>query len=81
MPELENIEYSREGIIDAVRGYYNFLIIMYMDPSEVVSPHPDGWLEIEAGLWKSGSDDPYFTVPFLSSEFHSKQLFSPYDAA
>ncbi|KAJ4424527.1 hypothetical protein N0V82_000851 [Gnomoniopsis sp. IMI 355080] len=48
MPKLEDIEYSHEGTIDAVRGYYKFLTAMYIHSSEVLLAPPDGWPGINA---------------------------------
>ncbi|KAH6688894.1 hypothetical protein F5X68DRAFT_221564 [Plectosphaerella plurivora] len=46
MPQLEDITYSREGTIAAVRGYYAFLTSMYLDEAQVIHPPPTGWPSI-----------------------------------
>jgi hypothetical protein len=46
MPYLDNIEYSREDCIAAVRNYYGFLTAMYLKESEVVEPPEGGWPDI-----------------------------------
>ncbi|KAI4700334.1 hypothetical protein J4E81_004372 [Alternaria sp. BMP 2799] len=43
MPMLEDISYSREACIAAVRDYYHFLTRMYMEESVVVEPPKGGW--------------------------------------
>jgi len=43
MPMLEDISYSREACIAAVRDYYHFLTQMYMEESVVVEPPKGGW--------------------------------------
>ncbi|KAI4630674.1 hypothetical protein J4E80_001612 [Alternaria sp. BMP 0032] len=40
---LEDISYSREACIAAVRDYYHFLTRMYMEESVVVEPPKGGW--------------------------------------
>ncbi|KAF2226559.1 hypothetical protein BDZ85DRAFT_51507 [Elsinoe ampelina] len=46
MPDLEDVSYSREETIEAVRGFYRFLADMYLDPSAIAEPPPEGWPEI-----------------------------------
>ncbi|KFY12732.1 hypothetical protein V492_03697 [Pseudogymnoascus sp. VKM F-4246] len=43
MPELEDITYSRDECVAAVRGYYDFLSQMYHEGSDVLSPPNGGW--------------------------------------
>ncbi|KAI4665854.1 uncharacterized protein J4E78_003319 [Alternaria triticimaculans] len=43
MPALEDIIYSREACIAAVRDYYQFLTRMYMDESVIIEPPKEGW--------------------------------------
>lgn len=43
MPELEDIRYSRQECIIAVRDYYSFLTKLYLDESEVIEPPEGGW--------------------------------------
>lgn len=42
MSMLEDISYSREASIAAVRDYYHFLTRMYMEESVVVEPPKGG---------------------------------------
>lgn len=46
MPDLGDIEYSREECVQAVRDYFQFLAQMYLDESDFVSPPEDGWPSI-----------------------------------
>tara|TARA_R110002003_G_scaffold325_3_gene18777 strand:- start:497 stop:1291 length:795 start_codon:yes stop_codon:yes gene_type:complete len=46
MPSLENITYSRDETVAAVRDYYQFLTKMYLDEAYVIEPPPDGWAHI-----------------------------------
>lgn len=43
MPDLTEIEYSREACIAAVRDYYRFLTKLYLDESLVIEPPAGGW--------------------------------------
>ncbi|CAK7198211.1 hypothetical protein SEUCBS139899_000869 [Sporothrix eucalyptigena] len=46
MPELSEIEYSRDACVQAVRDYYHFLTQMYLDDTDFVYPPDDdenGW--------------------------------------
>ncbi|TPX10620.1 uncharacterized protein E0L32_008506 [Thyridium curvatum] len=46
MPELEDVSYSFDECVAAVRDYYAFLAKMYMDESEIVDPPEGGWPSI-----------------------------------
>lgn len=46
MPSLEDITYSRDETIAAVRDYYQFLTKMYLDEAKVIEPPPEGWTHI-----------------------------------
>jgi hypothetical protein len=46
MPSLEDITYSRDETVAAVRDYYQFLTKMYLDEAKVVEPPPEGWPDI-----------------------------------
>lgn len=46
MPELDEISYSRETCINAVRDYYHFLTNMYLPESEIIEPPEGGWPSI-----------------------------------
>ncbi|KAH8173731.1 hypothetical protein LIA77_05150 [Sarocladium implicatum] len=43
MPELEDVAYSRDETVQAIRDYYDFLASMYMDPSRIIRPPEGGW--------------------------------------
>ncbi|KAL5316127.1 hypothetical protein ACEPPN_017005 [Leptodophora sp. 'Broadleaf-Isolate-01'] len=43
MTELDEIGYSREGTVGAFRGYYRFLVDLYMDESDIIEPPKEGW--------------------------------------
>ncbi|KAF2421786.1 hypothetical protein EJ08DRAFT_701898 [Tothia fuscella] len=49
MPELDEISYSREACVAAIRDYYSFLATMYMDKSTIIEPPEQGWPSIAAG--------------------------------
>jgi len=38
MSKVDEIAYSREATISAVRDYYQFLNDMYLDDSEIIEP-------------------------------------------
>jgi hypothetical protein len=46
MPNLEDITYSRDETVTAIRDYYHFLTTLYLDSSTIISPPPEGWPEI-----------------------------------
>ncbi|KAI4651812.1 hypothetical protein J4E93_002008 [Alternaria ventricosa] len=46
MPALEDIGYSREACIAAVRDYYQFLTRMYMEEGAIIYPPKGGWPSI-----------------------------------
>lgn len=46
MPELDQVTYSRDACITAIRDYYEFLTQMYLNPSQVISPPDGGWPSI-----------------------------------
>lgn len=46
MPELHQVNYSREETVQAVRDYYSFLTRMYLDESRVLEPPSGGWPHI-----------------------------------
>ncbi|KAL2210412.1 hypothetical protein CC79DRAFT_1365805 [Sarocladium strictum] len=47
MPDLEDVEYSHEEAVQAVRGYYTFLTNMYLDSARIAEPPTeDGWPNI-----------------------------------
>lgn len=46
MPELVDISYSRDGTIAAIRGYYSFLVDLYLNESDIIEPPEEGWPEI-----------------------------------
>jgi hypothetical protein len=46
MPSLSEISYSRDVSIAAVRDYYNFIVKMYVEESEVIYLPEGGWPHI-----------------------------------
>jgi hypothetical protein len=46
MPTLEDIEYSRDETVAAVREYYQFLTKMYLDEAYIIEPPAEGWPDI-----------------------------------
>ncbi|KAL5380467.1 hypothetical protein DPSP01_007788 [Paraphaeosphaeria sporulosa] len=40
--------YSRDECVAAIRYYYAFLAAMFMDPSYIIEPPPDGWPNMTA---------------------------------
>ena len=46
MPELSEINYSRDACIAAVRDYYRFLTKLYLKESDVIDPPEGGWPSI-----------------------------------
>ncbi|EAQ89740.1 predicted protein [Chaetomium globosum CBS 148.51] len=57
MPQLDEVSYSREATIAAVREYYRFLTRMYLNECYVAEPPEEGWPEINtealSGLGKT----------------------------
>lgn len=47
MPCLEDITYSREATVAAIRDYYQFLVKLYLDESSILYPPEGGWPEIK----------------------------------
>lgn len=43
MPPISEITYSRDATVQAFRCYYQFLVAMYMDESNIAEPPEDGW--------------------------------------
>jgi hypothetical protein len=52
MPTMENITFSHEACISAIRGYYKFLTELYLDETFVVEPPVDGWPTITTDNFK-----------------------------
>ncbi|KAI1403244.1 hypothetical protein F4819DRAFT_237305 [Hypoxylon fuscum] len=46
MPELDEISYSRDATVGAVRDYYAFLTKMYLNEDIVITPPEAGWPSI-----------------------------------
>jgi hypothetical protein len=53
MPRIEDISYSREATVAAIRNYYHFLVSMYLDPSDVQEPPESGWPSIPLNGWRN----------------------------
>lgn len=54
MPDLGDVEYSRDECVQAVRDYFQFLAQMYLDESDFVFPPED---DDNEGGWPSINDD------------------------
>ncbi|KAI0005595.1 hypothetical protein F4779DRAFT_598215 [Xylariaceae sp. FL0662B] len=46
MPELDEVTYSRDACVAAVRDYYEFLTKVYLKDSQVIQPPEGGWPSI-----------------------------------
>ncbi|KAF2027194.1 hypothetical protein EK21DRAFT_115088 [Setomelanomma holmii] len=46
MPSLEDISYSRDETVTAIRNYYQFLTKMYLDEAYIIEPPLEGWAHI-----------------------------------
>ncbi|KAI5920303.1 hypothetical protein F4810DRAFT_440493 [Camillea tinctor] len=46
MPELDEVSYSRDACITAVRDYYEFLTKVYLKESQIIEPPEGGWPSI-----------------------------------
>lgn len=73
MPGLEDVSYSEAACVAAVGRYYEFLVKMYLDDSEVIYPPEGGWPSITGAdpeaLAKFGKSDKVISLlahlPFL----------------
>ncbi|KAF2430627.1 hypothetical protein EJ08DRAFT_714256 [Tothia fuscella] len=76
MPELDEINCSREVCVAAIRDFYEFLIIMYLDKSAIIEPPKEGWPSIIAGgLHGLGTTEEVTTLlrylPYISRPDHA----------
>ncbi|KAF2149777.1 hypothetical protein K461DRAFT_259621 [Myriangium duriaei CBS 260.36] len=46
MPDLEDLEYSRDQCVEAIRDFYRFLTHMYVDEADVKEPPSGGWSSV-----------------------------------
>lgn len=53
MPELEDITYSRDTTVAAVRDYYNFLTKLYLPEEAIIEPPEGGWPNITPASMKA----------------------------
>lgn len=53
-PPLNEVKYSRDETVAAVRDFYAFLTKMYLDESEIVEPPEGGWPSISAATLQTG---------------------------
>jgi hypothetical protein len=53
MPRIEDISYSRQATVAAIRDYYRFLVSMYLNPTDVQEPPEGGWPSIPLNGWKN----------------------------
>jgi hypothetical protein len=51
MPLLNEISYSRDAVVAAVRDYYGFLVDMYLPKSQVLQAPDGGWPSITSDTW------------------------------
>ncbi|OBT49596.1 hypothetical protein VE04_10008 [Pseudogymnoascus sp. 24MN13] len=76
MPELEDITYSRDECVAAVRDYYDFLSKMYHDESDVLIPPDGGWPTItQDNLRGLGKTDEVISLlrslPYIRAPEHT----------
>lgn len=76
MPELEDIIYSRDECVAAVRDYYDFLSKMYHDESDVLIPPDGGWPTItQDNLRGLGKTDEVISLlrslPYIRAPEHT----------
>ncbi|RYP53139.1 hypothetical protein DL768_001813 [Monosporascus sp. mg162] len=62
MPNLEEITYSRDATVDAVRDYYDFLTKMYLEESYILEPPAGGWSTIRPYLECMGKTDEVLSL-------------------
>ena len=48
MPDIDEVSYSRDETIQAIRDYYTFLTKMFVDEAAIMEPPPGGWPSITA---------------------------------
>ncbi|KAH9985837.1 hypothetical protein F4779DRAFT_612010 [Xylariaceae sp. FL0662B] len=53
MPWLDEITYSRDATINAVREYYRFLVATYLPSSYIIEPPLTGWPSITADSFRA----------------------------
>jgi hypothetical protein len=51
MPCVSEIIYSHDETVQAFRDYFEFLVAMYMDESNIVEPPQNGWDTINSSSW------------------------------
>jgi hypothetical protein len=51
MPDVSEITYSHDATVEAVRKYFQFLAVMYMDESKIIEPPEGGWDTISPEGW------------------------------
>ncbi|KAK8044239.1 hypothetical protein PG993_004263 [Apiospora rasikravindrae] len=61
MSGLDDIQYSRDETISAVRRYYTFLAKVYLNESEIVEPPAGGWPHID-NLRSMGKTDEVYDL-------------------
>ena len=85
MPNLDEISYSRDDCVAAIRDYYNFLIKMYLKESAVIEPPEEGWPSIPLDSLRGlGKTDEVISllrhIPYITTPQHalSKPHGSPF---
>lgn len=72
MPLLNEISYSRDAVVAAVRDYYGFLVDMYLPESQVLQAPDGGWPSITSDTWTElGKSDEVIALlrhlPYISN--------------
>ncbi|RYO77450.1 hypothetical protein DL764_010220 [Monosporascus ibericus] len=62
MPSLDEITYSRDATVAAVRDYYDFLTKMYVKESDIIEPPAGGWPTIKPYLECMGKTDEVLSL-------------------
>ncbi|RYO76349.1 hypothetical protein DL766_009950 [Monosporascus sp. MC13-8B] len=62
MPSLDEITYSRDATVAAVRDYYDFLTKMYVRESDIIEPPAGGWPTIKPYLECMGKTDEVLSL-------------------
>ena len=58
MPAIDEISYSREETVEAVRGFHLLLVSMYMNESLLQEPLETGWPNIAPHGWRNYDKTP-----------------------
>ncbi|KAL1610147.1 hypothetical protein SLS60_001812 [Paraconiothyrium brasiliense] len=77
MPTLNEVNYSREACINAIREYYRFLTKMFLDEDEILEPPEGGWPDImPSALQQLGKTEEVAallrSLPYLRTEWEGQ---------